>query len=260
MDMGVGEVAGTHRDEVAGRAQVRLEVGDDRTVLGHRQRDLHLAAVADVGSHGDLVAVDAGDVGRFGEGGGCVVAGDRQVSAERETRTVGDVEVRHRAIRARRQRRQLDRPGPVGRPRRVHVVENRELAVDHDEVKVLLVLRGEVEHRRSLGPFDHEPERAALGGELTVRGHEPVALCRGDDAFAHGGGGHRLLGGSRRSEHRPGSDPDREHAGEHDTEQGETLDGVHDARSRCARSGRRSAGTAIGANALTFAPPVLPAG
>ena len=44
MDVGVGEVAGAHGDEVAERAKVWLEVGDHLAVLAHRQGDLHLAA------------------------------------------------------------------------------------------------------------------------------------------------------------------------------------------------------------------------
>ena len=58
--MGVGEVAGSERDEVAVGPQVGLEVGDRLPVLADAEGEGDFAAGEAVGGHVDLVAVDGG--------------------------------------------------------------------------------------------------------------------------------------------------------------------------------------------------------
>lgn len=67
VDVGVGEVTGVDANEVTGGAQVRLQVGHERTIEAHREGERDLATVVRHGVDRDLVAIDRRGCRRTGQ-------------------------------------------------------------------------------------------------------------------------------------------------------------------------------------------------
>ena len=195
----------------------------------------------------DLVAVDGR---RRGAARRASLAGSRrrpEVGAEGEARAVGDVEVGDGAVGAGGQGGQVDRPGAVGVEGRVDVVEDGQVAVDEDEVQVLLVVRREVENRaRRLGLRSRSGRcrRRRRAGVWPARAGSRLWLETTPSPI--GAGAIVSLVDAAGPKRRSCADSDGEDAREHDAESAEALNGVHDATSGYgshASSGRRSAGT-----------------
>lgn len=84
VDVQVGEVTGTQRDEVSVGGEVGLEVGDRAAAPADVEPEVFRGAGAERPVEGHGVAVDRGGAGRLGELGGLVGAGYGEIGAESE--------------------------------------------------------------------------------------------------------------------------------------------------------------------------------
>ncbi len=178
VDVEVGQVTGSERDEVTVGTQVGLEVGDGPPVARHGQRQGRLPARRQVTGQAHRVAADLGRARLPGGGPGAVAAGDREVGAERERVGSAGLEVREQSPLA---RGEVERGGPgavVGQGG-VDVLEAGEVAAYGDQVEQLLVLHVVRRDGAAARPGDREPHRHRSPGlDLGLRQVEGVAALR----------------------------------------------------------------------------------
>ena len=162
----VGEVAVAERDEVAERAEVRLERRDRLAVPRDLERQARGRADLEAPVERDVVPVD----GRRGRGGsrpdGHDVARDLDGAAQGERVAAGGDGVGVHAVGARGVPRPGHRPAAGVVQLGVGVAVVRPVGAHDDEVQALLVRDGEVGHRRARGVCQSEGELAGRAGRL----------------------------------------------------------------------------------------------